>query len=90
MRFNQQKHYFMSMGNIEQACFTAHNASVNNAFNLLNVVNGRGWHAGMKVINILDQLNNIYGKPTSAALESNDNIFRSPYLVANAPKVLFC
>ncbi len=42
------------------------------------------------MINILDEVNNIYGKPTSAALKVNDNIFCSPYLVANAPKVLFC
>ncbi len=89
-RFNQQKHYFMLMRNIKRACFTALNASVNDTFKVSNVANGRGWHAGMKVIDILDQLNNIYGKPTSAALKSNDNVFRSPYLAADAPKVLFC
>jgi hypothetical protein len=79
----------MSMRNIKRACFTAHDTNVNNAFKVSNVANGRGWHAGMKVIDILDQLNNIYSKPTSAALESNNYIFRSPYLAANAPKVLF-
>jgi hypothetical protein len=53
------------------------------------VANGCGWHAGMKVIDILHQLNNIYGKPNSSALEVNDNLFRSPYLAADAHKVLF-
>jgi hypothetical protein len=43
----------------------------------------------MKVINILDQLNNIYGKPTFVALELNNSIFRSPYSAVDAPKVLF-
>jgi hypothetical protein len=59
IRFNQQKHYFMSMRNIKRACFTTLNASVNNAFKVSNVANGCRWHAGMKVIDILDQLNNI-------------------------------
>jgi hypothetical protein len=70
------------------ACFTSLDASVNNTFKVWSINNGCGWHAGMKVIDILDQLNNIYGKPTSTALEANDNIFHSPYLVADAPKVL--
>ncbi len=41
------------------------------------------------MINILYQHNNIYGKPNSAALKLNDKFFRSPFLVADAPKVLF-
>jgi hypothetical protein len=79
----------MLMRNIERTCFTALNTSVNNTFKVSNVANRCGWHAGMKVINILDQLNKIYNMPTPTALESNDNIFHSPYLAANAPKVLF-
>ncbi len=43
----------------------------------------------MRVIDILDQLNNVYGNPTSSALEANNNIFQSPYSTAEAPKVLF-
>ncbi len=53
------------------------------------MANGGGWHAGVRVIDILDQQNSIYGKPTSSALKVNDNIFRSPYSAANAPNVLF-
>jgi hypothetical protein len=80
----------MLMRNIKRACFTALDSSVNNVFKVSNVVNGHKWHADMKVMDILNQPNNIYGKPTSAALESNNNVFRSPYSAANAPKVLFC
>jgi hypothetical protein len=87
--FNRLKHYFMLMQNIDCACFTALNTSVNNAFKVSNVANGREWHAGMRVIDILDQLNNIYGKPTSSALEANSNIFCSPYAAADAPEVFF-
>jgi hypothetical protein len=35
-------------------------------------------------------LSSIYGLPTPAAMELNGITFRSPYLAANAPEVLFC
>ena len=53
--FNQCKAYFLTMQNIERACFTALDASVNDAFKASNDLAVRGWHAGMRVINILDQ-----------------------------------
>ena len=87
--FNQRKHYFFSMQNIERACFTALNSSINNAFKLSNDPSVQGWHAGMRVIDILDQLSLIYGQPTPMSLEANDHIFRSPTSAANAPEVLF-
>jgi hypothetical protein len=43
----------------------------------------------MTTVTILDQLSLVYGKPTSAALDANDTIFRSPYSAADAPEVLF-
>jgi hypothetical protein len=87
--FNRRKHYFLSMQNIERACFTALDSSINDAFKVSNDPTVQGWHAGMRVIDILDQLSLIYGQPTPAALEANDHIFRSPTSAADAPKVLF-
>jgi hypothetical protein len=52
--FNCRKAYFLSMQNIERACFTALDASVNNAFKVSNNLAVHGWHAGMRVIDILD------------------------------------
>jgi hypothetical protein len=78
------------MQNIKRACFTALAASVNDAFKVLNYSAVQGWHAGMRVIDILDQLTATYGQPTPAALEANDHIFCSPTLAANPPEVLFC
>jgi hypothetical protein len=78
------------MHNIERACFTALDASVNDAFKVSNIPAVQGWHTGMRVINILDQLSPTYGQPTPAALEANDHIFRSPTLAADPPEVLFC
>jgi hypothetical protein len=87
--FNCHKHYYLSMQNMERACFTALYTSINNAFKVLNDPNVRGWHAGMRVVDILNQLSATYGQPTPAVLEANDHIFRSPTSAANAPKVQF-
>jgi hypothetical protein len=49
------------MQNIERACSTALNMSIDDAFKVLNDPNVREWHAGMRVIDILDQLSATYG-----------------------------
>ncbi len=85
----REKHYFMSMWNIERVCFTSFNASINNAFKVSNNPAIQGWHAGMQVINILDQLSTIYCQLTPVILQTNNTMFLSPYLAANAPEVLF-
>ena len=54
--FARHKHYFLSMQNIERACFTALDSSVNDAFKLSNLAGVHGWHAGMTTVMILDQL----------------------------------
>jgi hypothetical protein len=82
--------YYHCMRNIEQACFTALYASVNNAFKVSNDPPIQGWHTGMQVIDILDQLSTIYSQSTRAILKTNDTVFHSPHLAANAPEVLFC
>ncbi len=87
--FNCRNHYFLSMQNIKRACFTALDGSINDAFKVLNDPNVQGWHGGMRVINILDQLSLIYGQPTPVVLEANDHIFQSPTSAADAPEVLF-
>jgi hypothetical protein len=87
--FNRRKHYYLSMQNIKRVCFTALDVGINDAFKVLNDPNVRGWHAGMRVIDILDQLSTTYGQHTPAVLEANDHIFRSPTSAADAPEVLF-
>ncbi len=90
MRFAHEKHNFLLMRNIKWACFTALDASINHAFKVSNNPAIQGWHAGMQVIDILDQLSTIYGQPTPAVLKTKDTVFRSTYLAAKAPEVLFC
>jgi len=89
MQFARQKHYFLSLQNIERACFTVLDASINDTFKVSTDPTIRGWHAGMSVRDILDQLSSIYGQPTPAAMEINHTAFRGVYSAADAPEVLF-
>jgi hypothetical protein len=89
MRFVSENHYFLSMRNIEQACFTSLDASANDTFKVSNDPTMLGCHSGMRVIDILDQLSTIYGQPTTAVLEANNTVFRSPYPDADVHEVLF-
>jgi hypothetical protein len=88
-RFARAKHYFLSMHNIERVCFTALDASINDTLKVSNDPAIQGWHASMRIINILDQLSTIYGQPTLAILETNHAVFQSPYSATDAPEVLF-
>jgi hypothetical protein len=77
------------MHNIKRVCFIAPDARINDAFKVSNDPAIQGWHTGMHVIDILDQLSTIYCQPTPAILETNDAVFRSPYTATNVPEVLF-
>jgi hypothetical protein len=70
------------MHNIKRAFFTALDAKINDAFKVSNDPSIEGWHAGMRVIDIWDQLSTIYGQPTPAILETNNAVFCSPYSAA--------
>ena len=88
-QFARQKHYFMSLRNIERACFTILDANINDAFKVSTDPTICGWHAGMSIRDIFDQLSNIYGQPTPATMELNNTTFRGVYSAADAPEVLF-
>ncbi len=83
--FAQQKNYFQLMQNIKCACFTALDASIDDAFKVSNNPAIVGWHAGMVTRKIFDQLSQIYGQPTPAALELNNVAFCSQYSAADSP-----
>jgi hypothetical protein len=87
--FAHQKHYFHLMQNIKCAYFTALDASINDAFKVSNNPTITGWHTGMSVQEILEQLSNIYGQPTPVAMELNNVAFCSQYSAA-MPLKSFC
>ncbi len=72
LTFTRRKNYYMLMINIKQACFTAVDACINNNFKVSNDPTIQGWHTGMTVMSILNQLSDQYGKPTPVALEGNE------------------
>jgi hypothetical protein len=88
MSFAHHKHYFLSTRNIERACFTALDLTIEDAFKVSNNPTNQGWHAGMSVMSILDQLSQLYRQPTPATLELNNNVFRGLYSAGDAPEVL--
>jgi hypothetical protein len=89
MTFAHCKHHFLSMRNIKRACFTILDSTINDAFKVLNDPAIQGWHAGMSMMFILDQLFQLYGQPTPAMLKLNNTVFCGLYLAADAPEVLF-
>ncbi len=60
------------MRNIEHACFTALDSSINDAFKVSKDPAIQGWHVGMSCMFILDQLSELYGYPTPAVLKQNN------------------
>jgi hypothetical protein len=88
--FTHCKNYYLLMVNIECTCFIAVNACINNACKVSNDPTNQGWHAGMQVMSIFNQLLDLYGKPTPTALEGNNTAFRCLYLAADPPELLFC
>ncbi len=64
-------------------------SSINDAFKVSNDPTIQGWHAGMSVMLILNQLSELYGQPIPADRKMNDTVFQSPYFAVDAPKVLF-
>jgi hypothetical protein len=87
--FKRNKNYYLSYGNINQACFRMPDDSVPIQFKVSNIANLTGWNASMSIQEILTQLETPYGKPTPMALHNNDLLFRSPMTTNDAPEMLF-
>jgi hypothetical protein len=48
-----------------------------------------GWNSTMSIIDILNQLQQSYGKPNMMTLFTNDTLFRSPMTPGDSPEMLF-
>ncbi len=64
-------------------------ANVSAQFKVLNNPTLTGWNSTMFIIDILGQLQVLYGKPNMMMLYTNDTLFRSPMTAGNFPKMLF-
>ena len=64
-------------------------ANVSAQFKVSNNPNLTGWNATMSVLDILNQLQDTYGKPSMMTLFTNETLYRSPMVPTNSPEMLF-
>ena len=62
---------------------------VSNQFKVSNIPTLTGWNASMSIMDMLDQLETMYGKPNAMPLFANDTVFRSAFSPNDAPEALF-
>ena len=87
--FDRDKNYYLSYKNIMRACFHMLGANVLDQFKVLNNPTLTGRNSTMSFIDILGQLQVLYGKPNMMMLYTNNTLFRSPLTTGNLPKMLF-
>jgi hypothetical protein len=87
--YARNKNYYLSLMNINQACFCMLDETVLDWYKVLNNPNLTGWNASMSIRVILGQLMANYGMPDAMVLFNNDTLFRSPFPPTEAPKMLF-
>jgi hypothetical protein len=87
--FVQEKNYFLSFKNIVQACFRMFNENMGAQFKVSNTPTLTGWNSMMTIIKILNQLQDLYGKPNMMTMFNNDTLFRSAMTLGDSPKMLF-
>jgi hypothetical protein len=85
--FDHDKNYYLSYKNITWACFCMLNANVLDQFKVSNNPTLTGWNSTMSIIDILSQLQVLYGKPNMMILYTNDTLFRSPLTAGNLPEI---
>jgi hypothetical protein len=69
------KNFFLSYKNIARACFRMFDANIAAQFKVSNTPLLTGWNSTMTIIEILDQLQDSYGKPNMMRLFNNDTLF---------------
>jgi hypothetical protein len=66
--FVREKNYFLSFKNIAQACFRMFDENVGVHFKVSNTPTLTGWNSTMTIIEILNQLQDLYDKPNMMTL----------------------
>ena len=75
--FHCDKNYYLSYKNITWAYFHMLDANVLEQFKVSNNPTLTGWNSTMSIIDILSQLQVLYGKPDMMMLYTNNTLFRS-------------
>jgi hypothetical protein len=83
------KNYFFSYKNIERVCFRMFNANIGAQYKGSNNPNLTRWNSTMSILDILTQLQDLYGKPTMMTLYQNNVTFWAAMAPTNSPEMLF-
>jgi hypothetical protein len=87
--FERDRNYYLSFVNINRACFTMLDDSVNDRYKVSNTPNLTGWNSSMTIREIIVQLTTNYGVPDAMVMFNNDKLFRSPFPATEPPEMLF-
>jgi hypothetical protein len=87
--YARNKNYYLSLMNINRACFCMLNETVPDRYKVSNNPNLTGWNASMSICTILDQLMANYSMPDAMVLFNNNTLFQNPCPPTEAPKILF-
>jgi hypothetical protein len=88
--FCRKKKYFLSYKNILRACFRMFNINITAQLKVSNTPALTEWNfSTMSIIDILNQLQDSYGKLTMMTLFQNNVMFRNPMAPTDSPKMLF-
>ena len=87
--FTREQNKWNSYRNIQQACFRMLDEVVSDQCKVSNIPTLMGWDASMSIMDMLDQLETMYGKPNAMPLFANDTVFRSAFSPNDAPEALF-
>jgi hypothetical protein len=83
------KNYFLLYKNIARACFHMFDTNIAAQFKVSNTPTLVGWNLTMSINEILDQLQDSYGKLNMITLFTNHTLFRGPMAPTNLPEMLF-
>jgi hypothetical protein len=87
--FARNKNYYLSLMNINQACFCMLDETAPDRYKISNNPNLTGWNASMSICANINQLMANYGMPDAMVLFNIDTLFQSPFPPTEAPKMLF-
>ncbi len=85
LEFDHTKNYFNSYNNIHRACFKMLNDSIPEEFKVSNNPALTGWNSTMSILDILNQLNTLYGRPEPMTLIQSDALFCLPFRATGTP-----
>jgi hypothetical protein len=87
--FLRKKNYFLSYKNIARVCFRMFDTNIGAQLKVSNTPALMGWNSTMSIIDILNQLQDLYGKPTMMTNFQSNIMFSNHISPTDSPKMLF-